>query len=162
MSVTDIVTTAVEHLDSKVKNVQAVKNKTIYAYGQEQLLAFESKVNTPCVGVLYIRTVKVPTKSQFGGRRERAYEIICDVVLLGGDTCDSNASSGKESSTQILADIRDEILNPENKVEGDLNWVFETEEPIHIATAVNQELFGYVQQWSVIFTWDETNGWTSG
>lgn len=153
---TDIVTEAVEHLESKVKEVKAVKNKTVYAYSQEVLLDYERKVNTPCVGVLYIRT----RRADIGTRRERAYQVFCDVVLLGGDACDSNITSGKQTATQILADIKDEIMA--NKVEGDLNWVFETEEPIHVATGPEQELFGYVQQWSVIYTWNPVNGWASG
>lgn len=156
MSSTDFVTEAVESLEAKVKEVSAVRNRTLYVYSQAQLLDYEAKVNTPCTGVVYVRTNKLDS----GNRREQAWAVYCNVVVLGGQACTTNITQQKQTTTQILAEIRDKILL--NKADDDLNWIFEREEPIRVAAGGNPKLFGYFQQWSVIYTYDAVNGWHTG
>jgi hypothetical protein len=144
MAATDVVSVYLADLIAKVKRVSAIKAKTVALYDQYELLDYTQKVLPPCCGVVYVGMTTVQPDSH---RRGRAVELICDVVVIGGDVCGENSPELPRVTT-ILDNIRDTVKGTVGQYEK--VWRFVSEYPFMMKNENNQGLLGYSQRWSAI------------
>lgn len=146
---TDLVTDAILDLVNKITRVPEVRNRAVYLYSQDELFDLKTSVKTPCVGVFYIGlTANNPT-----GRTGRSANLNCDVVVLGGDVCESRNSSMKSKTTKLLDDIRNMILQTVGATEK--VWQFQSEIPFEFTREGKSEL-GYLQRWATTVEYPTT------
>jgi len=138
--VPDVVTESVDNLKALIATVEAITQKLVYLYDQDELLDERKKIGYPAVGVVY-SGMRAKSDSTLTGL---AVDITLDVYLIGGELCGSKigATDEKISTTSLLADIRDAIRC--NIAPGQRKWKFVFELP----SAFDQEVLGYVQRWS--------------
>jgi hypothetical protein len=149
--VADPVTDAVADLETKMNTVNAIRNRAVYVYDQDDLLNAEKKLKTPCAGVLYVGMAV----NEQDTRREKATLLTCQIAFIGGEFCELPNSQVKEKTTKILDDIRRAVIAPPT-AEAQLVWRFESEAPFEISRSAGDKLLGYVQVWTTPIIINET------
>lgn len=135
----DVVTDAVESLRDVLQTITAVRNKNIHLYEQDQLLNFEAKLGLPAVGVLYIGLRGKSDTAKTG----RASNLVCDILLLGGELCEDKTGNENLTVLGILDSIRKAVLlSTLERLGAHRKWEFIYELPVDF-----QEHIAYVQRW---------------
>lgn len=147
----DPVTDAVADLRAKMTTVNAIKNRAIYVYDQDDLLNTEKQLKTPCAGVLYVGMAV----NEQDTRREKSVLLTAQIAFIGGEFCDLPNSQVKEKTTKILDDIRRAVIAAPTK-STELVWRFESEAPFEISRDAGDKLIGYVQSWTTPILINET------
>ena len=144
---TDVVEAVIQDITAKVRNTRVVRQKTVSVYGQEDLLNAKIKLSYPCAGVLYLGMQSNGSKSGAGV----SVDITCEVYLIGGTICESQAEQQKSKVLSALAEIRSAILDQTAQVTGARRaWSFKKEVPVALKDAEGVELLAYVQRWSTV------------
>lgn len=146
----DVVTEVILDLTKLVAQVPAVQQKIVYMYDQDELLDAKKQLGFPAVGIVYVGLRGKDDSSRSG----LAAEIVCDIYLLGAESCTSKliGADQKPSTTSLLDNIRNEIKC--NVAPGQRKWKFVFEQPVQFT----QDVLAYVQRWSitVVLTWDRS------
>ena len=142
----DLVTDAIADLTTKMSRVNAIRNRAVYVYDQEDLLNAEKNLKTPCAGVLYVGMAV----NEQDTRREKSVILTAQIAFIGGEFCELPNSQAKERTTKILDDIRREVIKAPTSG-NDLVWRFESEAPFEIVRTEGAKLLGYVQSWTTPF-----------
>lgn len=138
-----IVTDAVVQLKSVLETLPQIQRKVVYLYDQEDLMNFTKKLGLPAVGVVYIGMKGNEDSSKTG----LAAELVCDIYVIGAETCQGPLCEAKHNHTKLLDDIRSVIrCTPLNSSGAKRKWKFISEQP----ALFEEGVMAYVQRWSTI------------
>lgn len=151
----DLISDLVTDLDTKLKTISALANRTIYMYDGEDLLTESGKVGLPAIGIVY-NSLQGKTGDRSQGPNGLMATATFDIYILGGQQCVekiSRETGVKMKTTEFLEQIRNAIRGtlpqPPTGSPGDgrrrqtRHWSFVSENPV----AFDENTISYVQRW---------------
>ena len=141
MAVSNLATSCIEDLQSKIQSVPAFQNKVFWVYTEDKLYDKAAQLNFPCAGILYEGLRSVPDAEGSNTAKGLSAVLQASVILLvSGSTI--GGADYNISAIQLMDQFRNSIKgtrSPANHF-----WKFVIESPVESQEGV----YSYIQRWS--------------